>query len=101
MPAVTPKLGEFLVKTTHSKNIDEALNKVFSDYRDLKLKDLRETSEALEKKWGMTFEEFKTQVREGTLKKNSFSFDVEKDFWEWEEAETLRQHYEEMKRQWI
>jgi|SRR3990172_12348188 len=101
MPAVTPKLGEFLVKTTHSKNIDEALSKIFSDYLELKLKNLEEMAQALQKKWGMTFEEFMKRFREGTLEKNSFSFDVEQDFWQWEETETLRRHYEEMKKEWI
>jgi len=48
----------------------------------------------------MSFEEFKRHFREGTLKEGIYSFDIEKDFWQWEEAETLKKHYEEIKGQW-
>jgi len=37
---MSPKLGEVLVKTTHSKDIDDALSKIFSEYLELKLKTL-------------------------------------------------------------
>jgi len=35
------------------------------------------------------------------LKENTYSFNTEKDYWQWEEAETLKKHYEEIKGQWI
>jgi len=101
MPAISPKLGEFLVKTTGSKDIDDALHKVFLDYLELKLQSLNELINGLQKKWGMNFDEFKMNSKTGTLKKDSYSFDVEKDFWHWEEAETLKKHYEEIRNQWI
>ena len=37
MPIMSPRLGEVLVKTTHSKDINDALNKIFSEYLELKL----------------------------------------------------------------
>ena len=43
MPAVSPRLAEFLVKTTGAKDVDNAFQKVFSDYLELKLKSLQET----------------------------------------------------------
>jgi hypothetical protein len=49
----------------------------------------------------MSFDEFKKSLKDGTLKKDAYSFDTEKDFWRWEEAETLIKHYEEIKNQWI
>lgn len=101
MPVMTPKLSEVLIKTTHSKDIDDALNKIFSEYLELKLKTFLETIDGFQKKWGMSFEEFKRHFNEGTLKENIYSFDTEKDFWQWEEAETLKKHYEEIKSQWI
>ena len=100
MPVMTPKLGEVLIKATHSKDIDDALNKIFSEYLELKLKTLLETIDGFQKKWGMSFEEFKRHFKEGTLKEDAYSFDTEKDFWQWEEAETLKEHYEEIKGQW-
>ncbi len=100
MPVMTPKLGEVLIKTTHSKDIDDALNKIFSEYLELKLKTLLEIIDGFQKKWGMSFEEFKLHFKERTLKEDTYSFDTEKDFWQWEEAETLKKHYEEIKGQW-
>ncbi len=32
MPVISPQLGEVLVKTTHSKDINDAFNKIFSEY---------------------------------------------------------------------
>ncbi len=101
MPVMSPKLGEVLVRATHSKDIDDALNKIFSEYLELKLKTLREAIEEFQKKWGMSFEEFKRHFKEGTLREDTYSFNTEKDYWQWEEAETLKKHYEEIKGQWI
>jgi hypothetical protein len=101
MPAISPRLGEFLIKTTKSKDIDNAFQKVFAEYLELKLKDLRESIEKFQSKWEMGFEEFKEKLRSGTLKKDAYSFDVEQDFWQWEGAETLKRHYESLKEEWI
>ena len=101
MSIMSPKLSEVLVKTTHSKDIDDALNKIFSEYLELKLKRLQQTIEEFEKKWNMSFEKFKKRIKENTLKADIYSFDTEKDYWQWEEAVTLRKHYEEIKGQWI
>ncbi len=57
MPVMSPKLGEVLVKTTHSKDINDALNKVFSEYPELKLNALQEIIEGFQQKWGMSFDE--------------------------------------------
>lgn len=100
MPAVSPKLGKVLIKTTHSKDINDALNKIFSEYLELKLKALEEVIEKFQKKWGMLFDDFKKHFKEKTLKEDTYSFSTENDFWEWEEAETLKKHYEEIKKQW-
>ena len=59
-----------------------------------------ETIDGFQKKWDMSFEEFSRHFKEGTLKEDAYSFDTEKDFWQWEEAETLKEHYEEIKGQW-
>ena len=102
MPVMSPKLSEALVKTTHSKDIDDALSKILSEYLDLKLKRLQQTIDEFEKKWDMSFEKFKRRIKEKKpLKADIYSFDTEKDYWQWEEAVTLRKHYEEIKGQWI
>jgi hypothetical protein len=101
MPAISPRLGEFLIKITKAKDIDNAFQKVFTEYLKLKLKDLQETIERFQSKWEMSFEEFKEELKKGILKKDAYSFDVEQDFWQWEEVETLKKHYESLKEEWI
>jgi len=101
MPVLSPKLGKVLVKTTHAKDIDDAFNKIFSEYLELKLNTLQQTIREFEKKWRMSFDEFKKHCKKKTLEANPYSFNTEKTYWEWEEAETLKKHYEEIKKQWI
>jgi hypothetical protein len=101
MPVMSPKLGEVLVKTTHSKDINDALNKIFPEYLELKLKKLQQIIGRFEKKWKMSFKDFKRHIKGKTLKADIYSFNTEKDYWQWEEAETLKNHYEKIKGQWI
>jgi len=100
MPAVSPRLGEFLIKATKARDIDDAFEKVFSEYLTMKIMKLVNVSEGFKKKWCMDFDEFKNRFDKGSLKADSYEFDTERDFWEWEEAETLKSHYEELQEQW-
>ncbi|MFH1148087.1 MAG: hypothetical protein V1736_10330 [Pseudomonadota bacterium] len=100
MPAVSPRLGEFLIKTTGAKDINNAFEKIFTDYLELKLRSLKNAIESFQTKWGMGFDSFKERLKAGTLGKDTYSLDVEQDFWQWEEAETLRMHYEALKKEW-
>jgi hypothetical protein len=101
MIAISPKLGEFLIKTTKAKDIDNAFQKVFTEYLELKLKDLQRITERFQDKWGIDFPEFKKRMRNNSLGKEAYSYDVEQDFWQWEEAETLKKHYETLKKEWM
>ncbi|MEA3360804.1 MAG: hypothetical protein U9R17_15550 [Thermodesulfobacteriota bacterium] len=100
MLAISPKLGEFLVKATKAKDIDDAFRRVFSEYLAMKIANLAKTSEGFKKKWSMNFSEFQLRLKGGTLKVDSYKFDTEQDFWQWEEAETLKSHYETLQKQW-
>ena len=100
MQPISPKLGEFLVKATRSKDIDDAFHRVFSDYLSLKIASLVKTSESFKRKWGKDFDKFKKDFKDGTLKMDTYAFDTERDFWEWEEAETLKRHYETLSEKW-
>jgi len=101
MPVMTAKLSEALVKATFARDVNDAFNKIFTEYLVLKLNQLQHTIECLQEKWGTSFEEFKNQIAENKLSRDSYSYDVEKDFWQWEEAETLREHYNDIKSQWM
>lgn len=101
MPVISPRLGEFLVKTTGAKDIDNAFQKIFSDYLELKLKSLQEIIEKFQAKWGMDFDAFREMLKTNISEKEKYSFDVEQDFWKWEESETLKKHYEVLLKEWI
>ena len=38
--------------------------------------------------------EFGQRMKDGSLGKYAHAFEVEQDFWKWEEVITLKQHYE-------
>jgi hypothetical protein len=99
--AVSPRIGALLTQVTETPDLETALWKVLSDYIDLKLGLLRQRIRTFESKWEMTFEEFSERCDAGTLDQDAYAYDVESDFWEWEKAETLLQHYETLRSQWM
>jgi uncharacterized protein HemX len=101
MPVMSAKLGEALVRTTQAKDIEDAFNKVFSEYLELKLNQLQNKIDTFREKFGMNFEEFNKRAREKKLKDDIYSFEAETNYWEWEEAVTLKEHYTNIKHQWM
>ncbi len=101
MIRLSPKLGQFLVKATQSTDLEIALKQVLREYLVLKLKDLNKELEGFESKWNMPFDKFKEKGSKGEIDQDIFSYDVERDFWAWERADTLKKHYESMRSQWI
>jgi len=63
----------------------------------LKTSALRESIARFEQKWGMSFEEFSQHCRDGTLDSDAYSWEVEQDFWSWEQATTLLKQYEALR----
>jgi hypothetical protein len=100
MPTLSPDVGAHLLKATRSQDLDEAFEKVLSEYLELKIAALQETTDRLEEKWGMEFSTFKQRLADDDLPDDAYSYDVEKDFWEWEEAESLKTHYQQVQMEW-
>jgi len=96
-----PQLGALLTELTEIPDIGIALRKVLSEYLELKCGALEERIAAFEAKWGMSFEEFSRKCAEETLAEDAYSYAVEKDFWEWEQAVTLQSHYKSLRLQWM
>jgi len=96
MIAISPKLSEFLTKATQTSDLETAFWRVCNEYLTMKIAALHTIIADYEHKWGMSFDEFSRQSREGTLKENIYSWEVEQDFWEWERADTLLRQYEDM-----
>ena len=100
MLTLSPKIGEFLIRAAETPDIEMALRKILFEYLDLKLKELQGQAREFEKKWSMTFEEFSVKCKQKKIGKDIHSYEVEKDFWDWERIDTLRKHYGELKSQW-
>jgi hypothetical protein len=94
MTSLSPQIGEMLLQATHSHDLDEALHKVLREYLDLKLNALSSDIRQMEDKWDCKFAEFKERTG------NDFSYEAEKDFWEWERLETLKAHYNALRERW-
>ena len=94
MVTLSPQLGVFLTKATQTPDLETALWKVLLEYVELKREALREQITQFEGKWEMSFEEFSRLCREGALQADPYSWEVEQDFWAWEQAVTLLRHYE-------
>ena len=101
MISISPQIGEFLIKVTHLPDINVALKKVLKEYIELKISDLKEKVKVFETKWGMSFKEFQEACKNKTIKTDVYSYNVEKDFWEWEGIETLLSYYQESESGWI
>ena len=101
MVTLSPQLGAFLTKATQTPDMETARWKGLSEYVNLKSDRLSERIAEFEQKWGMPFEEFSRRCEEGDLEEDAYSYEVEKDFWEWEKALTLRHHYEALRLEWM
>jgi hypothetical protein len=49
-----------------------------------------------EEKWGMSFAEFSQRCRDNTLDGDAYSWEIEQEFWDWEQAVTLLEHYKSL-----
>jgi len=102
-PAVSmsPRVGTLLTQITETPDLETALWKVLSEYIDLKTALLRQRILGFESKWETTFEEFSERCEGEKLGQDSYAYEVERDFWEWEKAETLLRHYEALQNRWM
>jgi len=98
---ISPRAGMLLTKMVETPDLETALWKMLSDYTELKTKMLKQQIGAFETKWESTFEEFSESCQAGTLGIDPYAYEVESDFWEWEKAETLLQHYKTLQIQWM
>ena len=99
--SMPPRLGGLLTELAEVPDIGLALRKVLSEYLEFKSKALEERIAAFETKWNMSFDEFSRKCAQGTLAGDAYSYEVENDFWEWEQAVTLQGHYESLRLQWM
>ncbi len=74
---------EILQQTTGASNINDALSKILKDFFQLKIYALQEKISMYEKKYGMSFADFEEACKTGKIE-NSYSYEIEKDNWDWD-----------------
>lgn len=87
------RLANTLIRTTGTADLETALWKVINEYIELKIAQQEAIIARMEEKWKMKFEEFEQRRAENTLGQDPYSWEVEKDLWDWEAADTRLKHY--------
>ena len=99
--ALPPRVGALLTEITETPDFDTALWKMLLEYMALKIEHLKQQIKAFEAKWGMGFEAFSERMASSGLDSGAYTYEIERDFWEWEKAETLLRHYEALQSRWM
>jgi hypothetical protein len=94
MFSFSPKLINLLIQTTKANDLESAFQSVLSEYLQLKLIDLEKRMKIFEIKWDVYFFQFQDKIKNKTLGVDSFSYEVECDYWEWEDTLTLMDLYQ-------
>ena len=81
--ALSPSVVKLLLEITGSSDLNVAVKEISKDAIEHRLEKIESEIRKFEEKYGMTFEEFKRAWEEGKIE-NKHSYEVEKDFWEWE-----------------
>lgn len=99
--SVSPRIGVVLSEVTETPDLETAMWQVLTEYIDLKSWALLERIYEFEARWGMTFVDFAERMKADQLGQDPYAYEVERAYWEWEEIETLRKHYEDVRVRWM
>ena len=92
---ISKPLYKILTELTGEERFDVALHLATKDLVRLKLQDAEQQIKTYEKRYGMPFEQFQ-QAWEKDQIADKYSYEVEKDYWEWEAAQTDLSRLREM-----
>lgn len=90
--AISKPIQKILTHLTGEHRIDVALPLATKDLLQLKIKENEEQIKHFEQRYNMSFDEFKIAWESGKID-NKYSYQVERDYWEWEAAVTDQQHF--------
>ena len=88
-----------LIELTGQPQLDVAILVMLRDAIEHRLEKINVALEAYERKYGMPFQEFEAQGQSGELT-DRFSYEVEKDYFEWDSLVTRKRKLEETYR-WL
>lgn len=95
------KISSILLELTSRVDLDSALISTITDAIEHRMEKCDEEIRKFETKYGMKFEEFKEKWEKNKLPEDRYSYNVEKDYWEWEAAISRRTHLEGIREKWI
>jgi len=84
---ISKPVYQILSDLTQESRLEVALPLAIKDWIHLKLKEASERRETFERRYGMEFQAFKHAWEEGHIE-NRHSYEVERDYWEWEATVT-------------
>ena len=94
---ISNQLANRLIKAAGSGDLETAAAKVVDEYIEMKISQQEQVIARMQEKWKMTFEEFEERMKDNTLGKDIYSWQVERDDWEWDAAVSLLQKYQALK----
>jgi len=92
---ISKPLYKILCELTQETRVEVALPLAIKDLVRLKLKETREQQEAFAQRYGMDFPAFKQAWHAGLIEQKH-SYEVERDYWEWEATVTDEERLLEM-----
>jgi hypothetical protein len=92
---ISKPIYRVLADLTQESRLEVALSLAVKDLVRLKLKETKERREAFEQRYQMDFEAFKQAWKEGSIV-DKHSFEVERDYWEWEATVTDQERLQQM-----
>ncbi len=90
---------EMVSQLTGKPDVNDALTRLLKDFFELKIETLQKQIEVYKQKYGMSYAEFEEACRNGKIE-DPYSYEVEKDDWEWETAITEMEDLMEYQ-QWL
>ena len=84
---ISKPLYRVLANLTQEPRFEVALPLAVKDWVRLRLAEARSKKHSFEQRYGMVFEEFERAWREGRIA-DAYSYEVERDYWEWEASMT-------------
>jgi|Deesub1362A_J573_1020465.scaffolds.fasta_scaffold03965_4 predicted DNA-binding protein YlxM (UPF0122 family) len=91
---LSPAEARVFIDITGQPDLNSALKALSKEAIENRIKKVNEQIKKFEEKYGMKFEEFKDRWERGEIC-NRFSYEVEKDFWEWEALISRKKKLEE------
>jgi len=92
------ELQKKIFQITEKKDMEQALNALLDEYYSLKIFYIRQEILRYEYKWNMTYGEFEKKSVEIP---NGFTFELEKEYYDWGEKIALLEYYQKSKSEWI